>query len=126
MNHLLLIYLEMLYILNFLLFNLILPSSRAIGSGVAEQYEKDIKEPRKKPAESEESCSDAIYDALSSPESEFYALTKGCSLAIGTQNMFRDMQVDHQFKVHCDASSGISLAHRRGFGRARHISTRYL
>ena len=64
--------------------------------------------------------------ALSSPESEFYALTKGCSLAIGTQSMFRDMQVDHQLKVHCDASSGISLAHRRGLGRARHISTRYL
>jgi hypothetical protein len=64
--------------------------------------------------------------SLSSPESEYYALTKGCSLGLGTQSVFRDMDVDLQVHVHCDASSGISLAHRRGLGRARHISTRFL
>ena len=31
-----------------------------------------------------------------------------------------------QVTVHCDASSGISLAHRRGSAKTRHISTRFL
>ena len=31
-----------------------------------------------------------------------------------------------QVTVHCDASSGISLAHRRGLGKARHKSTIFL
>ena len=64
--------------------------------------------------------------ALSSPESEYYALVKGCSISLGAQSMFMDMRIPVQVEVHCDASSGISLASRRGLGRARHISTRFL
>ena len=40
--------------------------------------------------------------------------------------MFMDIGIPVQVEVHCDASSGIILASRRGLGRARHISTRFL
>ena len=64
--------------------------------------------------------------AISSPESEYYSLVKGSSITIGIQSMLKDMMIDVGVQILSDASSGISLASRRGLGRARHISTRYL
>ena len=63
---------------------------------------------------------------LSSPESEYYALVKACSNGLGIQSLMRDMGRELEVHVHCDASSGISLANRRGLGRARHVSARFL
>ena len=40
--------------------------------------------------------------ALSSPDSEYYALTKGCSLAMGIQSMFRDTQIERVSVRHND------------------------
>jgi hypothetical protein len=64
--------------------------------------------------------------SLSSPEAEFYSLVKGSSIALGVQAVLQDMGVYVTVSVKCDASSGISLASRRGLGRARHVNTRYL
>ena len=63
---------------------------------------------------------------LSSPESEYYALVKGSSIGLGLQAVLADANTEVEVEVRCDASSGISLANRRGLGRARHVSTRYL
>ena len=63
---------------------------------------------------------------LSSPESEYYALIKGASAGIGIQSVLADMGVQVAVDVYCDASSSISLAQRRGLGRARHVATRHL
>ena len=63
---------------------------------------------------------------LSSPESEYYALVKGASACLGIQALLEDCGYKAGVHVWCDASSGISLAHRRGLGKTRHVSTRYL
>jgi len=63
---------------------------------------------------------------LSSPESEYYALVKGASAGLGIQALLADLNKKVEVHCQCDASSGISLASRRGLGRARHVSARYL
>ena len=64
--------------------------------------------------------------ALSSPESEYYGIVKGMSGGTGLQAMARDLGEEKGLEVHTDASSGKAIAQRRGLGRVRHISTRFL
>ena len=59
--------------------------------------------------------------ALSSGESEYYALVKASSLAIGLQNMLADVNMAMTINVRADAISAIGIASRRGLGRVRHI-----
>ena len=64
--------------------------------------------------------------SLSSPESEYYGVVKTASITIGIQSVLNDMGIQVGVEIWSDASSGISLASRRGLGRARHVATRFL
>ena len=64
--------------------------------------------------------------ALSSPKSEYYGMVNGSSVGLGMQALTKDFGLDLKLRVHTDASSGLALSQRRGLGRARHISTRFL
>ena len=60
--------------------------------------------------------------ATSSCESELYALTRAASEALGAQTLLADLGVAVGITVHIDSSAALSLAHREGLGRAKHIS----
>ena len=65
--------------------------------------------------------------ALSSGESEYYALVKASSQAIGLQSMLNDICVNSlSIEVKTDASAAIRIASRRGLGRVRHIEVAQL
>ena len=53
--------------------------------------------------------------ALSSGESEYYALVTAISSAIGLQSMLADVNISMAVDVKSDASAGIGIAGRRGF-----------
>ena len=59
--------------------------------------------------------------ALSSGEAEFYAIVKGASQSMGLQALLRDLHINTRIKVLTDATTGKSIASRRGLGRVRHI-----
>ena len=61
--------------------------------------------------------------ALSSGESEFHAVVKGTSTALGLQVMLSDYGVTVDVVIHVDATAGIGIASRRGLGRVRHLHT---
>ena len=65
--------------------------------------------------------------ALSSGESEYYALVKSASQAIGLQSMLSDICVNSLgIEIKTDASAAIGIASRRGLGRVRHIEVAQL
>ena len=59
--------------------------------------------------------------ALSSGESEFYSIVKGASQALGMQSLMNDLNVTCGIKVLTDATTGKSIASRRGLGKVRHV-----
>ena len=59
--------------------------------------------------------------SLSSGESEFYAIVKGASQSMGLQSLLRDLHLNTRIRVLTDATTGKSIASRRGLGRVRHI-----
>ena len=64
--------------------------------------------------------------ALSSGESEYYALVKASSQSIGLQSMLCDVCVNSDIEVKTDASAAVGIASRRGLGRVRHIEVAQL
>ena len=64
--------------------------------------------------------------ALSSGESEFYAIVKGATQALGTQSFLRDLGYEFKVKIFTDASTGKSIASRRGLGKVRHLDVSQL
>ena len=64
--------------------------------------------------------------ALSTGESEFYALVKATSVAIGLQNMARHYGLELGITLKVDATAGRGIASRRGVGKIRHLSTQTL
>ena len=65
--------------------------------------------------------------ALSSGESEYYALVKSASQSIGLQSMQNDINISHLgIEIKTDASAAIGIASRRGLGRVRHIEVAQL
>ena len=64
--------------------------------------------------------------ALSSGESEYYALVKASSQSIGLQSMLSDICVEARIEVKTDASAAVGIASRRGLGRVRHIEVAQL
>ena len=61
--------------------------------------------------------------SLSSGESEFYALVKAVSMALGAEEMGRDIGVVLKPRVKYDAAAGAGIASRRGVVRVRHLHT---
>ena len=64
--------------------------------------------------------------SLSSAESEFYALCSAASAALGLKSLFEDLGVQLRIEIGMDASAAISMASRRGLGKAKHIQCQYL
>jgi len=65
---------------------------------------------------------------LSSGEAEYYACVKGGATLLGIRSMMRDWGIDAKpvLKLKTDSSAAKGFASRRGLGRQRHVSTRYL
>ena len=61
--------------------------------------------------------------SLSSGESELYALVKAVSMALGAEEMGKDIGVVLKPRVKYDATAGAGIASRRGVGRVRHLHT---
>lgn len=59
--------------------------------------------------------------ALSTGESEFYALTKSIARGLGLKSMAADLGEKVDLEVNCDASAAKGIVARRGAGRLRHI-----
>ena len=59
--------------------------------------------------------------ALSTGEAEFYAIVRGASLGLGMKSLLEDLGETARVKVLTDATTGKSLASRRGLGKVRHI-----
>ena len=60
--------------------------------------------------------------ALSSGESQYDALVKSASMAIGLKSLLEDVHVSlSHIHIHSDASADIGIASRRGLVRVRHI-----
>ena len=64
--------------------------------------------------------------ALSTGESEYYALVKGGSVGLGLQSPLQDFGVEVEVLVESDATAAKGTVNRVGLGKARHIQTRYL
>ena len=65
---------------------------------------------------------------LSSGESEFYAAVKGGAALLGLDALMKDWGVDTLpvLVLKTDSSAAKGFASRRGLGRNRHVSTRFL
>ena len=65
--------------------------------------------------------------ALSSGESELYAICKGAAMGIALRALFRDLGIDVEVEVQSDSSTAGSICSRLGVGqRTKHLQTRYL
>ena len=64
--------------------------------------------------------------SLSTGESEYYALVKGGSTALGIQSLLQDLGLDLSAVVESDSNSAKGTVSRIGLGKARHIQARYL
>ena len=65
--------------------------------------------------------------ALSSGESEYYALVKGASVALGARSMCGDLGEDYGLKVHTDSNAAKGMANRAGLSsKTRHMDVHYL
>ena len=64
--------------------------------------------------------------ALSSGESELYALTKGASQALGFIALASDLGDKLDARVHTHASAKLGIVNRQGLGKLRHVKVQYL
>ena len=64
--------------------------------------------------------------ALSSGESEFYAIVKAASVLLGFISMAKDFGITYTGTIFTDATVRKGIAERRGVGRVRHLDTQYL
>lgn len=64
--------------------------------------------------------------ALSSGESELYALVKASSEGLGMQSFMKDLGKIMDGHVWADASAALGIINRKGLGKLRHIQTNYL
>ena len=64
--------------------------------------------------------------ALSSGESEYYALVKASKEGLGLQSLLGDWGLQLPLEVSSDSSAARGHVSRRGLGKMRHIQTRYL
>ena len=64
--------------------------------------------------------------SLSSGESEYYGVVKGCAMALSLQALLVDWGVRVQARVFTDSAAARGTISRRGLGRLRHVQTRYL
>ncbi len=65
---------------------------------------------------------------LSSGESEYYAAVRGAAVLLGMRSLLEDLAVGVKVRLRLktDSSAAQGFASRKGLGRMRHVSTRYL
>ena len=63
---------------------------------------------------------------LSTGEADLYAINKSVATGIGGENILKDLGVELGLRIFTDATTGKSLASRRGLGKARHIAVNEL
>ena len=64
--------------------------------------------------------------AISTSESEFYAMLKGASCVLGVQSLYSDFNIKLDCQLSTDASAAKVMSERIGLGRAKHINVCYL
>ena len=64
--------------------------------------------------------------ALSSGESEYYALVKAAQVGLGMRALLEDLGIEVTLSIHSDSSAARGHVGRLGLGKMRHIQTRYL
>ena len=64
--------------------------------------------------------------ALSTSESELYALVSATATGIGLIQLAGDLGLSLKLQVRCDATSCIVAASREGLGKAKHVNVSYL
>jgi len=64
--------------------------------------------------------------ALSSGESELYAVVKGAAEGIGMQSLMMDLGWQVSLVLRTDSSAAKAISWRRGIGKVRHLDVRYL
>ena len=64
--------------------------------------------------------------ALSSGESEYYALVKAAQIGLGMRALLEDFGLEVSLSIHSDSSAARGHVGRLGLGKMRHIQTRYL
>jgi hypothetical protein len=62
--------------------------------------------------------------ALSTGESEYYALVKGGSTGLGLQSLLADFGIETRVVIESDSNAAKGTVNRVGLGKARHIQTR--
>jgi hypothetical protein len=71
-------------------------------------------------------CKTQSVIALSSGESEFYALGSAAQRGLGLVSLLEDLGIYVSLEVHSDSSAAKGTSGRVGLGKAKHISTAYL
>ena len=64
--------------------------------------------------------------ALSSGQTEYYAIVTGSAGGLGVQSLAIDLGWSFRVIVHTDSSTAKSVAGRRGLGKMRHVELNYL
>ena len=64
--------------------------------------------------------------AMSSAEAELYAGSKAGSEALGMQTWLHDLGWEAPVRMHMDSSAALSLLHREGLGKTKHIAIQHL
>jgi hypothetical protein len=64
--------------------------------------------------------------ALSSAESELYAIVKASAEILGAKSIFNDLGLNFSSVIYSDASAALGIIQRQGLGRTRHIDCGYL
>ena len=64
--------------------------------------------------------------ALSSGESEYYALVKAAQIGLGVRALLEDFGIQLNLNIHSDSSAARGHVGRLGLGKMRHIQTRFL
>jgi hypothetical protein len=64
--------------------------------------------------------------ALSSAESELYAIVKASAEVLGLRSTFQDIGLNFASTIYSDATAALGIIQREGLGRIRHIDCGYL
>ena len=71
-------------------------------------------------------CKKQAVVALSSTEAELYAALKAACEGLGIKALESDMGVSTGVVLHLDSTAALSLTHRAGLGKAKHIELQHL
>ena len=71
-------------------------------------------------------CKRQTVIALSSAEAELYAALKGAMEGLGIKALRADLGGETELRLHLDSSAALSLVHKAGLGKAKHVELQHL